>query len=238
MQLASSEVDELPSSTRAPVKKQPRLDDTEAIILVAAANRSDRIVLPVPDSINAPHDKVEAKLKRLLKFGLIEEAPAKLEDGRWRKDEEDRHITLRITAAGYTAVGIEPPDGLERATAADAPDREEAKRSRKPSGTSARSNSKAVASKSAAARKLPGKKAPKVSKAAVSKPNKSEKLLALLKRPTGATLAELIKSSGWQAHSVRGFLSAVIKKKLKLKLLSEEDSRGTRRYRVRAKAKG
>jgi len=47
MHLASSELDELPSSTRAPAKKPPRLDDTESIILVAAANRPDRIVLPV-----------------------------------------------------------------------------------------------------------------------------------------------------------------------------------------------
>jgi hypothetical protein len=35
---------------------------------------------------------------------------AKLEDDRWRKDEQDRHITLRVTEAGYLAVGIDPPD--------------------------------------------------------------------------------------------------------------------------------
>jgi len=238
MQLVTSEVDDIPSSTRASAKKQLRLDDTETIILVAAANRSDRIVLPVPDSINAPHDKVEAKLKRLLKLGLIEETVAKLEDGRWRKDEEDRHITLRITASGYEAVGIEPPDGLQRATATDAPASEEAKRSPRSSKKSAQSNFKAAAKKSAPARKLPSKKATTVSKSAASKLNKSEKLLSLLQRPTGATRAELIKSSGWQPHSVRGFLSAVIKKKLKLKLLSQEDSKGARRYRVKAKAKG
>jgi hypothetical protein len=234
MQLVSSELDELPSSTRVPAKKPRRVDDTETIILVAAANRSDRTVLPVPDSINAPHDKVEAKLRRLLNIGLIEEKVAKLEDGRWRKDEEDRHITLRITAAGYEAVGIEPPDGLQRATATDAPAGEEAKRSPRSSKKSAQSNS---AKKSPPARKLPGK-APKDSKAVVSTPNKSEKLLALLRRPAGATLPELIKSSGWQPHSVRGFLSAVVNKKLKLKLLSEEDGKGVRRYRVKPKTKG
>jgi hypothetical protein len=97
---------------------------------------------------------------------------------------------------------------LKRRTAAVAPAGEGAKRPREPSRTAAPSNPKAVANKSAPARKLTGKKATKVSNTAASKLHKTEKLLALLQRPTGATLADLIKSSGWQAHSVRGFLSA------------------------------
>src|SRR5882672_814962 len=63
---------------------------------------------------------------------------------------------------------------------------------------------------------------------------KIEKILALLKRPGGTTLKELIKATGWQPHSVRGFLSGVITKKLKLKVASVKDESGVRRYSVKA----
>ncbi|HEY1860502.1 MAG TPA: DUF3489 domain-containing protein, partial [Gemmataceae bacterium] len=51
-----------------------------------------------------------------------------------------------------------------------------------------------------------------------SRETKTEKVVALLRRSGGATAKELIKATAWQPHSVRGFLSGVIKKKLKLKL--------------------
>jgi hypothetical protein len=42
--------------------------------------------------------------------------------------------------------------------------------------------------------------------------NKGEKILEMIRRPKGATLAELMKATGWQAHSVRGFISTAGKK--------------------------
>ena len=53
----------------------------------------------------------------------------------------------------------------------------------------------------------------------------------------GITTVEELKAAGWQAHSVRGFLSAVVRKKLRLKLASETDDKGVRRYGVKPRAK-
>jgi hypothetical protein len=55
--------------------------------------------------------------------------------------------------------------------------------------------------------------------------------LTLLERPTGATLAEMEKATGWQPHSVRGFLAGTVKKKLGRFLTSVKEDRG-RVYRV------
>lgn len=57
-------------------------------------------------------------------------------------------------------------------------------------------------------------------------------VLAMLQREGGASVPEMIEASGWQAHSVRGFLSGTVKKKLGLEVTSERDESGERRYRV------
>jgi hypothetical protein len=62
--------------------------------------------------------------------------------------------------------------------------------------------------------------------------SKNEQALKLLRRKRGATIVELQATTGWQAHSVRGFLSGTVKKKLGLKLSSERGSDQVRRYAV------
>ena len=61
---------------------------------------------------------------------------------------------------------------------------------------------------------------------------KTARLLALLKRPAGASLNALMKATGWQAHSVRGFLSGHLHKKLGLRVKSFRRN-GERIYLIR-----
>ena len=64
--------------------------------------------------------------------------------------------------------------------------------------------------------------------------SKTAKVLGLLKRPNGVTLKELMKNTDWQAHSVRGFLSGTVGKKMGLTVTSTKSEDGVRTYSVKA----
>ena len=72
----------------------------------------------------------------------------------------------------------------------------------------------------------------KITPALRVKTTKIEQCLELLTAPDGATIDELQSATGWQAHSVRGFLAGTVKKKLGLILDSNKAEDGVRRYRI------
>ena len=61
--------------------------------------------------------------------------------------------------------------------------------------------------------------------------SKQSRVIAMLQSPAGATIAAMMKATGWQQHSVRGFLAGVVRKRLKLKLGSKKLD-GIRVYQI------
>ena len=126
-------------------------------------------------------------------------------------------------ANSQTAAQTEPPKATKRANVAP----------RKPRVAPGKPTSGKKAS--------PGKGRPKSRKGAkgakagadAREGTKAAKVLALLRRPDGATLKELMKATGWQPHSVRGFLSGAVGKKMGLTLESTKAEDGDRNYSIK-----
>ena len=127
-------------------------------------------------------------------------ARAKVLEGLRARDLiEQAGTDLVISAAGYAALGVEPPKPQveQAAEAADAADAAEA-----PAPRRTRDNSKQA------------------------------QVIAMLKRPEGATIAQICAATGWQQHTVRGTFAGAFKKKLGLALASDKPQGGERVYRI------
>jgi hypothetical protein len=93
-----------------------------------------------------------------------------------------------------------------------------------------RQNAPDVATKPGKSRKRP---TPKAKAHTARDGSKKADIIRLLERAKGATLEELMEATGWQAHSVRGFISGTLSKKLKMKIDSFRTEKGNRTYRVK-----
>jgi Protein of unknown function (DUF3489) len=82
----------------------------------------------------------------------------------------------------------------------------------------------------------PAKKTPKprTRAAGARGGSKTAQVLALLKRTGGVTAKELMKATGWQPHSVRGFLSGTVGKKMGLTVISTKGEDGERTYSLKS----
>ena len=93
---------------------------------------------------------------------------------------------------------------------------------------------KAAKGAKAAKKAKPAKKAKaaKKEKPAVERSNKKAEVSAMMKRATGATLAEIMEATGWQKHTVRGF-DSILGKKGEHKIESSKNDKGERTYKIK-----
>ena len=157
-------------------------------------------------------------------------------------------LTLRATPAANEALGIEPKDRgtPPEAEAAAAPESNAPSDSAGPRATTkgergrgrARSGPKATGA-AASARKGKGGRSSTNRKAvgragtsASRTGTKQAELVAMLRRPGGASLEEIITATGWQPHTIRGAIAGAIRKRLGLTVVSERTEKRGRVYRI------
>ena len=105
-------------------------------------------------------------------------------------------------------------------------------RGRKKASTSPQSANTALKRENAHGRTKDPKEAPKGPEKVSGDGSKTARVLDLLKRKGGVTSAELMEATGWRAHSVRGFLSGAVRKRLGLTVVSTKNDGGSSTYSI------
>ena len=170
--------------------------DTQSLILSRAATRPGNLALPLPEGLVGAAAKMV--VGKMIARGWLKEAEANLRRGEpmWRETGDGHGTTLIATEAGLEVIGIEP----------------------------------VVASAVTSARKARPKQAaePAPDDTDTAKPvairagTKQAQIIAMLQRPEGATVAEIVAATSWQAHTARGAISGALKKKLGLPITAEK----------------
>ena len=170
-----------------------KLTDTQTTILSRAATRPGNLATPLPEGLFGAAAKMA--VTRMIERGWLEEVEANLRHGEplWRETDDGHGTTLIATEAGLEAIGIEPivantVTSLRKAKPATQPEA-----------------GPLVSSAGDAAKPI-----------AIRTGTKQAQIIALLQRPEGASIAEIVAATGWMAHSARGLISGALKKKLGL----------------------
>ncbi|MDT3669647.1 MAG: DUF3489 domain-containing protein [Aromatoleum sp.] len=183
-----------------------KLTDTQIAILEAAAGRPDGNIEPLPPTLRGgARAKVIAGM-------LARELITTFQDA--------DHVEYYLTDTGYAAIGrkrklpapVVPDPELEAAVAA----------------AEATWQRDAVTNHDAA----DGVQNLAPILRAIRPGTKLAEIVAAMRRPGGATIAEMMGRTGWQAHTVRGTLSGTLRKKLRLAIISEKGADGERAYRI------
>lgn len=179
--------------------------DTQSLILSRAATRPGNLALPLPEGLVGAAAKMV--VGKMIARGWLEEVEANLRrsEPMWRETGDGHGTTLIATEAGLEAVGIEPVVASAVASVRKARSNPEPAQMPDDTGTA-----KPVAIRAG---------------------TKQAQIIAMLQRPEGATVAEMVEATGWLAHTVRGSISGALKKKLGLPVAAEKvEGRGTVYY--------
>jgi hypothetical protein len=184
-----------------------KLTETQTIILSAGARRPENIALPLPKGLAGA--AATMVVTKMIEHGWLQEVDANLRRGvpLWRETDDGHGTTLVVTDAGLLAIGIEPVVASAVASA----------RKAKPKPEPAQTPSDTGSTKPVAIRAG----------------TKQAKIIAMLQRPEGATVAEMVEATGWLAHTVRGSISGALKKKLRLSVARQKvEGRRALSYRI------
>lgn len=203
-----------------------QLSDTQLIILNAAAQREDRIALPLPANLKG--GAATRVVDTMIAKGLLEEVEARriafqphLSDPVWRETGDGHGTTLIITDAGFAAIGI-APDEVPNPVAP----------------RSAMGGDTGAPAEGADHDATPNASAPTAPAGAKARTpregTKQATLIAMLQAPDGATIEEIMAATGWQSHTVRGAMAGALKKKLGLEVTSEKIENRGRVYKLPA----
>lgn len=194
-----------------------KLSDTQLVILNAACQRDDRLVLPLPERLKG--GAAAKVIDSLIAKGLVEEVDAKRGDPIWRKTGDGHGVTLIITDAALAALGI-----VQDASPAEAGHCAVAVDGSAPVGGSPADHGRAAAKAEARGKSRKQR--------AQRKDSKQAQLISMLRRAKGATIDEIAEALDWQSHTVRGAMAGALKKKLGLNVTSEKSDRRGRIYRI------
>ncbi|WP_375569744.1 DUF3489 domain-containing protein [Seohaeicola saemankumensis] len=185
----------------------PKLTDTQAIILSRAASRPDNLAMPLPEGLAGAAAKIA--VAKMIERGWLQEVDANLRRGEplWRETGDGHGTTLIATEAGLAAIGIEPVVATTM------------------------SNLRKAKLELASVPKETAETSPDADTpqpVAIRAGTKQAQIIALLQRPEGASITEIVEATGWLPHSARGLISGGLKKKLNLPITAEKVAgRGT-----------